>query len=76
MVTITDFEIQWREEFTRRLKARIEELKVSQRWVAIQSGLSQTEINKLVLGKSIPHATVLVRVARALAVDPGYLIDF
>ena len=76
MVQITEFEIKWREEFTRRLKARAEEIGFTRKDLSEQSGISYTEICFMYRGMRIPHATTIVKLAQALAVNPGYLIEF
>ncbi len=58
----------------RLLQARQRRL-LSQRELAERSGLAQTTISAIELGKQTPHLSTIRRLAEALRVDPDELIE-
>ena len=67
---------KWNKEFGKRLKARREELKLTQGEVGKRSGMTQVEISLLERGKSNPLVSTVLALASALNIDPMYLIKF
>ena len=70
------FEEKWMREFVARLKHRMEYLGITQRELAKRSGLTYVAINRWLHYKNGPTAMNIVKIARVLAVNPEYLIDF
>lgn len=66
----------WTQEFACRLKARMNVLGVSSYDLAKTCGLTYQCIDLLLEGNTIPLAITVVKLAKGLAVEPSYLIDF
>ena len=75
-MTDQTFEQKWMHEFVVRLKHRMEYLDISQKELVKRTGLSQGAVNRWFHYKNGPTAMHLVKIAKALAVKPDYLIDF
>lgn len=62
------------EELGRRIRARRKELGISQERLADLAGVHRTFSGAVERGETNTSITTLVRIARALQVDPGELI--
>ena len=70
------FEERWMHEFVARLKHRMEYLGISRRELAKRAGITYDAITKWINYRNGPTAMHLVKIAKVLAVNPQYLIDF
>ena len=70
------YEQAWRNEFARRLNSRMEYLEIDQTRLSQLSGISQSSIHKYANGRNTPRASVIPRLAKALALSVSDLIDF
>ncbi len=61
--------------FGRRLRAVRKEHGVSQRDLAIRTGMYETEVGRYERGGREPRLTTILRLARGLDVLPGELLD-
>ena len=61
--------------FGTRLREAREDLGLTQEEVAQRSGVHATEISRMEAGKRDPQISTLRRLARALEVEPGQLVD-
>jgi transcriptional regulator with XRE-family HTH domain len=59
--------------FTEKLR-RLTDDRVKQK-ISLRAGLPSTAISNYLSKGTIPNATTAVQIARALEVDPGWLID-
>lgn len=66
-------EIEWRKNFARRLRRRMEYIGVSQEWLSEKTGISQVTISKYLNVKATPSGYNLERIARALGTSVGSL---
>lgn len=66
----------WLKEFSRRIKARMEYLKINQKTLVRLTGIPKSTINYIVRGSHVPLTTHTILVARALLINPSELIDF
>lgn len=70
-------EKKWLKEFSRRLKKRMKELKMSQYELSERTGIAQPTISRYTTAHaSTPSATNVLRIARVLDMDVCDLIDF
>lgn len=61
--------------FGDRVKAIREQKRVSIRELAAMSGLNKSQIVRIESGQSDPHYTTLIRIADALEISVGELVD-
>lgn len=69
-------EDQWRKEFSNRLYRQMALSGHTQDSLAYAAGISLGSVNRYLNQASTPNAWNIVRLARALDCDVGYLIDF
>ncbi|HEU4600054.1 MAG TPA: helix-turn-helix transcriptional regulator [Solirubrobacterales bacterium] len=62
-------------DFGDRLRVARERLELTQEEVAQRSGVHVTEISRMEAGKRDPKISTLRRLAKALEVKPGQLLD-
>lgn len=74
ITTITKYE--WKCEFARRLKNRMDELNLNEAELADRAGVSKGHISKMVNCKISPLGYTIFKIAKALSVEPSYLVDF
>jgi transcriptional regulator with XRE-family HTH domain len=58
-----------------RLREEREKLKISQMDLSFQAGLSQNQVFCIETGKRIPNLYTLLKVCRALKINPAVLFD-
>jgi transcriptional regulator with XRE-family HTH domain len=58
-----------------RLREARERLELTQEEVAQRSGVHATEVSRIEAGKRDPQVSTLVRLAKAVEVKPGQLLD-
>lgn len=63
-----------KQTFGDRLKLILEERKITQQELARRVKVNNSLISYYIYGKKQPRATTLIRVAKALKVDPGWLL--
>lgn len=61
--------------FGRNLRAARERLGLTQEEVAQRSGVHATEVSRIEAGKRDPKVSTLERLAKAVEVKPGRLLD-
>ena len=66
---------EWKYEFARRLKGRMDELGLTGAELAERSGISQGHISGMLNGKFSPQGYTIYRIAEGLSVEPSYLVD-
>lgn len=66
-------EEEWRKNFARRVRRRMEYLGVSQEWLSGKTGISQVTISKYLNAKGSPSGPNIERIARALGCSSGEL---
>lgn len=71
-----DDETEWKKEFSRRLKRKMDLKKVSQAWLSKLSGVSRVMLSDYLLGKTLPSAKKVSAIARVLGCSSSDLIDF
>jgi transcriptional regulator with XRE-family HTH domain len=64
-----------KDSFASRLKLLIKTRGISQRELARKSGLGHADINQYVNGRKLPSIPSLLKIAQALEVLPGTMID-
>lgn len=69
-------EQKWRNEFSKRLKDRIEYLGLSYTEVAKRTGTVQSEISKWVRAAHTPNTYYVIKLSKVLAMDIADLIDY
>lgn len=57
------------------LRAARQRLKLTQEQVAERSGVHATEVSRIEAGKRDPKVSTLIRLARAVELPPGRLLD-
>ena len=60
----------------KRLKLLIDNLGISQREFALQTGLTECAVSKYMSGERIPNAGSLIRIAHATGVSPNWILGF
>jgi len=63
------------ENFSRNLRSCRKRAKLTQEGLAFDAGLHRTEIGLLETGARVPRIDTLVKLASALAIPPGELLD-
>lgn len=58
-----------------RLREARERLELTQEEVAERSGVHSTEVSRIEAGKRDPQVSTLLRLAKAVEVKPGQLLD-
>jgi transcriptional regulator with XRE-family HTH domain len=58
-----------------RLREARERLELTQEEVAERSGVHATEVSRIEAGKRDPQVSTLLRLAKAVEVKPGQLLD-
>lgn len=66
----------WNKEFGKRLRARREELDLSQMDVSARCGIFQAHISQLERGTVNPQVATVLILAKALNVKPEYFLIF
>lgn len=69
-------EQMWREEFGKRLEHFLYERGINRSELASEVNVMPSTIHRYLNGERIPSSYVLIRLARALDVNPSDLIDF
>ena len=69
-------EREWRKEFAKHMRARMEFLDINQRQLAKMSGVSESEISRYLRGLKTPLAYTVTRLATGLNMKPAELMDF
>ena len=69
-------ELEWLEIFSSNLRELIEEKKITQKELAIMSGLSEGAISYYVHGQKIPSIRAIINIAYAIEISINELIDF
>ena len=67
---------EWKNIFASNLVAILEERGMSQRQLAIDSGVSAAMINEYIHGMRMPGLAAAINIAYALDMDIGELVDF
>ena len=67
---------QWMREFANRILERLGDLDMSQGQLANLTGITQSNISSYLSCNSTPSAPRVCNIARALNLEPGYLLDF
>ena len=67
---------EWKHIFGNNLDSILQERGMSQRHLAIDSGVSQAMISDYINGRQIPGTPAVINMAYALDMDVGDLIDF
>ena len=62
-------------DLARNLRAARRKRKLTQEEVAERSGVQQGEVSRIEAGKRDPQVSTLLRIAEALEVSPGSLLD-
>ncbi|MBR2554196.1 MAG: helix-turn-helix transcriptional regulator [Aeriscardovia sp.] len=60
----------------KRLKILIDNLGISQREFALQTGLTESAVSKYLSGERIPHAGTLINIANGTGVSPNWILGF
>lgn len=69
-------EEEWRAEFGRRLRKRVEEQHITQKELSERTDISEAMLAKYRNGKSTPSTYVITKLARALECTTAELINF
>ena len=69
-------ELEWLEIFSTNLRELIDKKKITQKELAIMSGLSEGAISYYVHGQKIPSLRAIINIAYALQISIDELIDF
>lgn len=67
---------QWKKEFSKRLKNRMDELCINQTELSERTGIPNNSICMYVNGKTIPQAIAIPKLAKELKLNVSDLIDF
>jgi transcriptional regulator with XRE-family HTH domain len=62
-------------DFGTRLREARERLELTQEDIAARSGVHATEVSRIEAGKRDPQVSTLLRLAKAVEVRPGQLLD-
>lgn len=69
-------ELEWLEIFSTNLRELLEEKRITQKGLAIASGLSEGAISYYIHGQKIPSLRAIINIAYALEISIDELIDF
>ena len=69
-------ELEWLEIFSTNLRELLEEKRITQKGLAIASGLSEGAISYYIHGQKIPSLRAIINIAYALQISIDELIDF
>lgn len=69
-------EASFRASFGSDLKFAMKSAKVSQRELALRSGLNQSTISRYINGEQIPTLTAFINITNALECEPDELVNF
>ena len=64
------------DEFRKRLKKELETRRITQRYLAQITGLTEVSISRYITGDRVPKANVLLKICKALHVSPDYLLGW
>lgn len=68
-------ERELREEFTKRIKRRLQVLQIDQRELSRRAGISEVSLSRYLKCHRKPTYDIVIRLAQALECKPSYLID-
>jgi transcriptional regulator with XRE-family HTH domain len=66
---------KWKQLFSNRIMQRLGDLDISQNELALRVGVDKSTISKYLSCERVPDAIMVVNLAKALKVNPSWLID-